>query len=240
MITLETLSIIISTIALLAGMAGFIFFTIERTKKNRELLKQSKAELSYMREYFESKIYELNDQLMSNNERWKEVNHLLLNYNPTLNNDYVKPIKPVLSNFFKEIGINENDIELDRKLVFVLTPFHEDKQSVYEVIYNSCSKIGLKCQRGDEEFIGGNVFRYILEKMLSARLIIANIDGRNPNVMYELGIAHAIGKPTILISHHLSEIPFDVKAHHIIIYKNFEALSLKISDTLTRLLVSQN
>jgi hypothetical protein len=54
--------------------------------------------------------------------------------------------------------------------------------------------IRLRCIKGDEDYIEGNVLKYIVGKMMSARIIITNINGRNPNVFYELGIAHAIGK----------------------------------------------
>lgn len=53
--------------------------------------------------------------------------------------------------------------------------------------------------------------------MLSANLIIAVIDGRNPNVFYELGLAHAFGKTVVMISGGLENIPFDIQSQRMVI-----------------------
>jgi nucleoside 2-deoxyribosyltransferase len=45
---------------------------------------------------------------------------------------------------------------------------------------------------------------------LSASLTVADCTGRNPNVFYEIGLAHALGKPVILITQNSEDIPFDV------------------------------
>jgi nucleoside 2-deoxyribosyltransferase len=48
-------------------------------------------------------------------------------------------------------------------------------------------------------------------KINQAAFIIADVTGRNPNVMYELGIAHTLGKPVIIITQEINKIPFDFK-----------------------------
>lgn len=68
-------------------------------------------------------------------------------------------------------------------------------------------------------------------------MIVANIDGRNPNVFYELGIAHALGKEVILIAKSVEEVPFDIRSNKLIIYKDIQELSASLKKELTRSLV---
>src|SRR4051794_30347667 len=48
--------------------------------------------------------------------------------------------------------------------------------------------------------------------------IVADLTGKNPNVFYELGLAHALGKPTILITQSIDDVPFDLRHSRIIRY----------------------
>ncbi|SRR6266404_2023442 len=56
----------------------------------------------------------------------------------------------------------------------------------------------------------GPITAQIIRQLLDAPLVIADLSGTNPNVMYELAIRHSSGKPVIQISTNISEIPFDV------------------------------
>ncbi len=95
----------------------------------------------------------------------------------------------------------------------------------------------MRCSRGDEEFIRGGVLSHILKEVISASIVIANIDGRNPNVFYELGIAHALDKDVILISSSLEEVPFDLKSQRLILWRTPSELAEELNRTLTRLLL---
>ena len=121
--------------------------------------------------------------------------------------------------------------------MFVLTPFHPRYEKTYDLISNVCNKVGLKCSRGDEQFIRGGVLSHILKELTSASIVIANIDGRNPNVYYELGIAHALDKDVILISSSVEEVPFDLKSQRLIVWKHPAELEKELNTTLTRILV---
>ena len=74
--------------------------------------------------------------------------------------------------------------------------------------------------------------------IVKSRIIIANIDGKNPNVFYELGIAHALGKPTILISKSIENMPFDIQQNRVVLYKDNDDLEEKLSKELSRILVA--
>jgi hypothetical protein len=203
---------------------------------NREL---HRAEMNKVRASFEHEIKELTDRLTSTEYRWKDIYNLQLAAQSGLEKKPVESKKARLSQFLSSMGIQEKDLRLDKKLVFVLTPFSQDEHETFDTIKNVCLRAGLKCLRGDEEFIErGYILSHILRYLVKARIVIANINGRNPNVLYELGIAHAIGKPTILIGKSLSETPFDVQSKRIILYQGLNELDMRLSDELTKTLVS--
>lgn len=224
------------SVAMFAAAIAIVFIKLKNEQDKRKSDLSVKADLSYMREQLERKIKDISEQMVSNDEKWKEVNHLLLSYNPVINKEYGVSTAPILSNFFLDMGIETANIDIKEDLVFVLTPFLNDYYATFRSIKQACNSMNLKCMKGDEEFIRGNVFKYILEKIISARVIIANIDGRNPNVMYELGIAQAIGKPTILVSKNLTEVPFDLKSNYIILYQRDEELIYLLVSMLKKLL----
>lgn len=226
-------------IAMMSMVMTFMLYYVNKKKQERKEEQLTRAELSYMREYFEKKIYELNDKLASDKDRWKEINHLLLSYNPKINETYFQAKPNFNSSFFESFGINPKNLEVSRNFVFVLTPFYNEERETFDAVQMACREIGLQCLRGDEEFIKGDVFSYILERIFEARIIIANINGRNPNVFYELGIAQAIGKPTLLISKSIEDVPFDLRSQNIIIYNSLSELNHKLINMFSRLLINE-
>jgi hypothetical protein len=79
-------------------------------------------------------------------------------------------------------------------------------------------KTGLLPVRADNEiFATGKIIDQVLRGITSAKVLVAELTTRNPNVFYELGIAHALNKPVVMISASEADVPFDL--HHIrIIY----------------------
>jgi nucleoside 2-deoxyribosyltransferase len=60
--------------------------------------------------------------------------------------------------------------------------------------------------------------RDIWKQINQAKVVIADLTFKNPNVFYELGLAHAIGKPVVLIAQTIDDIPFDLRSVRIVIY----------------------
>jgi len=79
---------------------------------------------------------------------------------------------------------------------------------------------------------------HILALLVKARLIIVIIDGRNPNVFYELGVAHALGKVTILVTSDVKAAPFDLRAKKLIIARDPEELAEQLTQELARTFAS--
>ena len=59
----------------------------------------------------------------------------------------------------------------------------------------------------------------IQESILNSDIVLCEMTGRNPNVFYELGLAHAAGKPAILLSSNEEDIPFDLRHVRVIYYE---------------------
>lgn len=120
-------------------------------------------------------------------------------------------------NGLNSTGIRVNPIfqskvtRVDKNMCFVIMPFEEDwsdrvyNQLIKEYIEQS---LEIQCVRADN-LHGPIIMEDIWVKINQSAFVIADVTGKNPNVMYELGIVHSIGKPAILITQEIDEIPFD-------------------------------
>ena len=112
----------------------------------------------------------------------------------------------------------------DYKRAFVLMPFREPIGSYYPAIFKpALEAVGYYVTRADDLFTPQPVMQDIQASILAADLILCEMSDRNPNVFYELGLAHAIGKPAILISRKADDIPFDLRHVRVILYDSTEA-----------------
>jgi len=119
---------------------------------------------------------------------------------------------------FKEVGF-----AVDHNLCFVLMPFEEPFNGIYEEIIKPAiegPKVGMTCKRADDIYGTRAVMEDIWEYINKAAVVVAELTGRNPNVFYELGLSHAVDIPTILITQDASEIPFDLKHLRHIVYED--------------------
>ncbi|MCF8292489.1 MAG: nucleoside 2-deoxyribosyltransferase [Chitinophagaceae bacterium] len=225
-------------IALVSGIIATIAFLFyNRLKKSKYDSDQNKAVLESIRNSIEKQIYNLNDRLILNEERWRDVNHLLLRNEYKENNTPITNSRQTYySDFLKANGITQNDLLIDKRLVFILTPFHDYYSEDYKVIRDACSEGGFNAYRGDENYIKGDIFPEMLKLIVKANLIIANVNGRNPNVLYELGIAQALDKPVILISSEPDKLPIDIKSKRFLVYRNYKELQEMIRKELQNLL----
>lgn len=98
---------------------------------------------------------------------------------------------------------------------FVMMPFANPIGSYYEKVFKpAIEKAGLISIRADNEIFGtGKIIDQIWSGIQSAKVLVAVLTDRNPNVFYELGLAHALNKPVVLVSSNEKDVPFDL--HHI-------------------------
>jgi len=108
-----------------------------------------------------------------------------------------------------EIIVNLGELQ---NSCFVVMPFDPLYQSEYEKIINpALVDLGITCIRGDEIYTKQRIMDDIWISIRSCRFVIAELTGRNPNVLYEVGLAHAIGKPVIILTRNSEDVPFDLK-----------------------------
>ncbi|MGY4573625.1 hypothetical protein [Bradyrhizobium sp. USDA 3256] len=103
---------------------------------------------------------------------------------------------------------------------FVLMPFGAPIGDYYSQIYEpAIRKAGLRPVRADADIFGtGKIIDQIWAGINSAKVLVAELTNRNPNVFYELGLAHALDKPVVLISSNEGDVPFDLKHIRVIYY----------------------
>jgi hypothetical protein len=104
-------------------------------------------------------------------------------------------------------------------LAFVLMPFNDEGNVIFdELIAVPLKDVGYEVRKADSVIDQQSVLSDIVLGIDSADLIVADLTGLNPNVFYELGIAHGLGVPTVLITQSLDEIPFDLKTYRTSVY----------------------
>jgi len=230
-IIVSVLSVITITI-----LTAILMYQARRDRKYDE--EKFQALIGEMRNSFEHQMYRLSDRLMATESRWQDVNHLLISSQKIQDTERNVSEKVYLSEFLKSVGITQKDLDIERKLVFVLTPFNDMYDDAFRQISDICRSVGLRAIRGDEDHVKGDILRYILRGLVKANIVIVNVDGRNPNVFYELGIAHALDKGTILVTRSVSDLPVDIKSKRVIVYKEFADLDSQLKSELIKVLVS--
>jgi hypothetical protein len=107
---------------------------------------------------------------------------------------------------------------------FVLLPLKEPFKTVYsEVVEPVAAELGISCGHAEGIFGPGRIMRDVVSSITFADVIVAELTGRNPNVFYELGIAHQQGKQVVLLSQTMDDVPFDVRDLRVVVYKWDEA-----------------
>jgi nucleoside 2-deoxyribosyltransferase len=94
-------------------------------------------------------------------------------------------------------------------------PFAPEFDDVYATIRASVEGVSredsLRCFRLDESRPAGRITDRLLQEIQSASLCIADLTGNKPNVMWEVGYAMALGRPTIIVTQDKGEMPFDIR-----------------------------
>jgi hypothetical protein len=104
---------------------------------------------------------------------------------------------------------------------FVIMEFSSDYEQVYRtLIQAAASGADVIAENVGERLGPGNILEDIAKGITDCAMVIAEVTPSNPNVFYEVGYAHAIGKPTILVAQAGTELPFDLKIHRCLFYEN--------------------
>lgn len=103
-------------------------------------------------------------------------------------------------------------------LASVMMPFESSFSRVYDAIKVACEPLSVRCQRVDDIWDEAEIIHDVFSLIYRSRVVICDFSGRNPNVFYEAGIAHTLGKTVIPIVQSESDVPFDLRHHRYIKY----------------------
>lgn len=121
-------------------------------------------------------------------------------------------------------------MNLPKPIVFIIMPFTDkDASACFETYVDPiCRESGLDPKRADDFFSGNAIIEDIIRSIEDASIIIADVSGMNPNVFYELGIAHTLKKDrTIMITHDdFKDLPFDIKHRRILSYRGMMEIKM--------------
>ncbi len=114
-------------------------------------------------------------------------------------------------------AIPDGDVEED--LVAVMMPF-AGFGGVYDAIKGATEDATLRCLRADDIWEHSSIIQDIFSLIYRAKIVVVDFSNKNPNVMYETGIAHTLGKTVVPIAQNVSDIPSDMIHHRALIYLN--------------------
>lgn len=122
--------------------------------------------------------------------------------------------------------------------IFVVMQFSKEYNDLFEEVIKPVSeKFGYECIRADEYYTGTPILTDIIKSIQESNAIIAEITPDNPNVFYEIGYSHAVGKPTILLCDKKREkLPFDLSGFRTLFYENTIAGKKKVETSLMKYL----
>lgn len=123
-------------------------------------------------------------------------------------------------------------------VAFVIMPFGPSFDPVYAMfIEPSLRTAGFNPQRADDILSQRNILQDIVEGIENSSLVVADLTDSNPNVFYELGLAHARGKPVLLITQSVEDVPFDLRSYRLITYSTHFAEIESARDDLIKFAV---
>ncbi|MCO4880518.1 hypothetical protein VOI32_28725 [Paraburkholderia caribensis] len=118
---------------------------------------------------------------------------------------------------------------------FVVMEFSETFNDLYtHVIKPVCEKSQISTIRADERHGPGQILADIERQIVESNIIVADVTPVNANVFYEVGYAHALRKPTILLAQRGTRLPFDISGFRTIFYDNTIEGKLKVEDSLEK------
>lgn len=109
---------------------------------------------------------------------------------------------------------------VDYSRVAVMMPFSSDVAPVYVAIQDACRENGLTCQRADDIWVDPMIIHDVFALIYSAFIVVCDFTGKNPNVFYEAGISHTLGRHVVPLTQNKDDIPFDLQHHRYVTYLN--------------------
>jgi hypothetical protein len=140
---------------------------------------------------------------------------------------------------YHDVIIHDFSVSAIPGKAFVVMQFTPPYDELYRDVINPvCKELGLSVFRADETYGPGLIIADIAREIAESKLVIADISPANPNVYYEVGYAHALNKPTILVAEKPTKLPFDVSSYRVLFYENTIGGKAKIEEGLRKHIIS--
>ncbi len=114
--------------------------------------------------------------------------------------------------------VPDGGVEAD--LVALMIPFSSEFEPVFASVERACAATGFRCRRAKDIWEYQAVIQDIFALIFRAQVVVCDVTGKNPNVFYEAGIAHTLGKTVIPLTQSAQDIPFDISHHRYLLYLN--------------------
>ena len=109
---------------------------------------------------------------------------------------------------------------INTNLISVMMPFEASMTGVYHTIISAAQRTGFECQRADNIWDNSTVIQDVFSLIFKSYIVVCDFTGKNPNVFYEAGIAHTLGKHVVPITQSEQDVPFDLRHHRFAKYLN--------------------
>lgn len=114
----------------------------------------------------------------------------------------------------------------DQTLVALMIPFAKEFENVTHAIKLAAEDVGLRCERANDIWEDATIIQDIFSLIYRARIVVCDFSSRNPNVFYEAGIAHTLGREVVPLVQNKGDIPFDLQHHrHLMYFPNEQGLA---------------
>jgi len=118
-------------------------------------------------------------------------------------------------------------------------PFTDEMSNVYNLgIRPACAAANADCERVDEQIFTKTILEKIYEQIERANIIVADVTGLRPNVLYELGYAHGLGKSVVLLTQSIDQVPFDLRPYPCLVYSKIPKLKSALQTSLSHILAN--
>lgn len=110
--------------------------------------------------------------------------------------------------------------KVEQKLIALMMPFDTGFNAVRDAVYSVAKELDLECKRADDIWEHSSIIQDIVSLIDRSRVVICDCTGKNPNVFYEAGIAHTLGREVVIIAQNDLDVPFDLRHLRYIKYLN--------------------
>ena len=236
MITPTVLAMFCALVSLLVALVAIV--VLGRSNHRFKNYEKTIGDLiSPQRGYVENIVYNSSLPLTKDLGFLTDSNHIL--FDASAGKDMIIRTKLPDFSFFEDMGLFLPEVTVNKRMAMCLMPFNRKFDKTKTIIAESCLEAGYEFHRSDDELLADNtdIRKAIVRMILEAQVVIAVLDGRNPNVFYEIGIAHSMGKLVLMVVNLSREDnnkrqEVDLLSNRLITYNNPSELKEKLVKTL--------